>query len=90
MKRLIINALIILGVWEATAPTQVLGPIAQKIEAEIGTTATKPLFNCPVCMASFWGLSFYFLGNRFKPLWHVLSLCGLMKLIMRVVFEPKK
>jgi hypothetical protein len=89
MKRLLLNALVILGVWESTSPDMLLGPMAAKVKAAAGETAVKPLFDCPVCMSSFWGLAFYFFGHRFKPLWHVLSLCGLMKLIMRLVFTKK-
>ena len=89
MKRLIINALVIVGVWEATSPDKVLGPMAKKVEGIVGETLSKPLFNCPTCMASFWGLAYYFLGHRFKPLWHVLSLCGLMKLLMQFFFTRK-
>ncbi len=84
MIRLIINALVILGVWEATAPDMLLGQLALRAESKLGKSACKPLFSCAVCMSSVWGIAFLCFGRVriLKPIWHILSLAGLMKLIV--------
>ena len=87
MKRLILNALVILGVWESTGQGMLMEKPASWLQLKLGDYWVKPFFLCPVCCASVWGLAYYFLHRRFKPLWHVLSLAGLMKLIMKLVFS---
>lgn len=89
MRKLVYNALVILGVWESTGPKMLLEKPAQFVENGLGPYIAKPLFACPMCMASVWGLSFYFFRDKFKWVWHVLALCGLMKLIMVLVFEGR-
>jgi hypothetical protein len=87
MKRLVLNALVIIGVWESTGTGMLMEKPAAALKAKLGPYWVKPLFDCPVCCASVWGLAYYFLHRRFKPLWHVLSLAGLMKLIMKIAFS---
>ncbi|HUD75905.1 MAG TPA: hypothetical protein VMQ76_12610 [Terracidiphilus sp.] len=89
IMRLVINALVIIGVWEATGPGMILERPAAALKAAVGPVAVKPLFDCTVCMASVWGLAYWFLGRRCRPLWHVLALAGLMKLVMRLAFPLK-
>lgn len=87
MIKLAYNALVILGIWEATAPDMILGKPAAALKDVVGPVVAKPLFDCPVCCASFWGLAYWFFGNRFRPAWHVLALCGLMKIVMTLAFK---
>lgn len=84
---LILNALVIIGVWEASAPGMILDKPCQWITKRLGMYWSKPICNCPVCMASVWGLSFYFLHDYCKPFWYVLALSGLVKLVMKVIFQ---
>jgi hypothetical protein len=53
--------------------------IASKIEMKIGLIWSKPLFNCPPCMASVHGtiLSFAFFGFDFRTwILYCFCLCG--------------
>jgi hypothetical protein len=86
MKRLAYNALVVIGVWESFGPGMLMEPVGKRIESAIGSEACRPLFGCAVCMSSVWGLSYWYLGKTLRPLWHVLALAGLVKLIMKVVF----
>lgn len=86
MKLLIFNALVVIGVWESTAPGMILEKPAAWLESKLGRYWVKPLFNCPPCMASVWGTAFYFLHDYGRPLWYVLALAGLIKLILKIVF----
>jgi len=85
-KLLIWNALVILGVWDATGVGMILERPALWLQSAIGDYWCKPLFLCPVCMASVWGLAFYFLHDYCHPFWYVLALAGMMKLILKIAF----
>lgn len=87
MIDLIFNALVILGIWESSAPGMILNWPASWLRKRIGDYWIKPVCECPPCMASAWGLLYYFLGRYFKPLWYILALCGLVKIIIRVAFR---
>lgn len=88
--KLILNALIVIGLWESTGDRMILEKPAKWLKRNIGETAVKPLFDCPMCMASVWGVAYYYLSEirLLRPLFYVLSLCGLMKLIMTAI-NPK-
>lgn len=84
---LIWNALVIIGVWESTGPGMILQKPAAWLQSRIGDYWCKPLFLCPVCCASFWGCAFFFLHDFCRPLWYILALAGLMKIILKIVFS---
>lgn len=49
---LLINALYIVGVYLAFGNDMILEPVGNWLEERIPYNLTKPLFNCPTCMAS--------------------------------------
>ena len=84
---LIWNALVIIGVWEATGQGMILEKPANWLRGKLGDYWCKPLFLCPVCCASVWGLAFYFFRSFCQPLWYVLALAGIVKRIVKLAFN---
>jgi hypothetical protein len=95
-----INALWIVGVWNAALPGQVLDPIATwmagnskvtpPIEGHLPDWINKPTILCPMCMASFHGILWWCLFIRES--WHLLPfyvvcLSGLMKVLTILVLN---
>lgn len=66
-------------------------PLRTKIEQAIGLKWTKPLFNCPACMASvhgiLLGLLFFEYGLHDELVVYCFTLCGLNYLITEIIYE---
>ena len=50
-----LNSLAILGLQGAAHEGNILHPILEWLNKNLGTMATKPILGCPQCMASVWG-----------------------------------
>lgn len=96
----LLNALWIVGVWNACLPGQILDPIAAwmagdsrampPIEANLPSWVTKPLFECPMCAASIHGIAWWLLfceGPLFLMPVYVVTLSGFMKLVSILVLD---
>lgn len=95
-----LNMLWIVGVWNAALPGQILDPIASwmagdshavpPVEGNAPDWINKPLFLCPMCMASVHGTLWWFMFNMgsvwFWPV-YVVCLSGAMKLITILVLN---
>lgn len=94
------NALWIIGVWNAALPGQVLDPIATwfagdskampAIEGHVPDWINKPLFLCPMCMASvhgaLWWMVFHPTPLILLPV-YVVCLSGLLKVVTILVLN---
>ena len=85
---LVLNSLGCLGVHCLTREGMLFEEIANIIRHYIGDFWSKPLFDCPPCMASVWGISGWF---YFAPDLHLipylLVLCGLNALISKLYYH---
>jgi len=82
---MLLNALVIIGVHEATRIGEVGEPIARKLDEP--DWLRKPTIGCQPCMASLWGtLLFWTIGPRDWKTYpfYVLALSGLMRFIVRI------
>jgi hypothetical protein len=94
----IFNSLIILGLYIA-AKHEKIGNKIDKTHSEIlwflsfypekylGRKWSKPLFGCPGCMASVWGMTYYltFVGLNWAIVPHILAVCGLNVVLYAVI-----
>lgn len=87
-KLLILNALLIVGAWKCLQPGMILGAYGDWMTRKVGDFWSKPLYDCPPCMSSIWGVAFFFAAGLYHiipwylfPL-HSLALCGLVTLAM--------
>ncbi len=82
--RLFIGALLIVGVWTCFDKKMIFGRLGDWMSRLLPKWVTMPLYDCPMCMASVWGTTFWFLSggevSRWWPI-YVLALCGFLKLI---------
>jgi hypothetical protein len=84
---IVLNSLACLGVHCVTREGMLFGPVAEYIRSIIGEYSCKPLFDCPPCMASVWGLLgwFYFMPSlAIVP--YLLVLCGVNALISKIYY----
>lgn len=89
IENLIIGCFWCFGFWKLW--DDLLLPLRVKAEVAIGMKWTKPLFNCPPCMASVHGL---FLGYMFYGFHHVVilycfALCGLNWIVLQFLPESE-
>jgi hypothetical protein len=94
-----LNLLWIAGVWNATASDQVLGPIADWMsgsesrgwERHVPEWLTKPMYDCPPCMASVHGSLWWALFQPFS-FWllpfYIVCLSGAAKILV-ILLLPK-
>lgn len=95
-----LNALWIIGVWNACLPGQVLDPIATwmagnskevpAIEGHLPDWINKPLFLCPMCMASFHGTLWWLMFHQVPFLIltvYIVCLSGLMKAVAILILN---
>jgi hypothetical protein len=82
---LIVNALVINGVWFVTSPGQIASPVGRLIETRLPQWVAKPTVQCRACMSSFWGSVIFLSFGHFHfglPLWewpaYCLALCGMI------------
>lgn len=81
---LIFNSLFIYGVHTLFSEGHLLEKQGNFIERVIGTFWSKPLFLCPLCMASFWGsVGFFLFVHKELIYWplYCICLCGLNTII---------
>lgn len=88
---LIINALFIVGLHLATGEEMIFNRPALWIERHVPYWATKPMFNCPTCMASLHSILFYWYTNPEFTLFnigcyiiYVFALAGLSTILARM------
>lgn len=93
VEQIAVNTLLIFGVFFATREGQVFGFVEvtyRRIIIEIEMLEyyglsffvqwmAKPLFMCPPCMGSFWGLSWALLYDHSfsEGMVHIIAVCGL-------------
>lgn len=88
LQALAINLFLIVGIWKLFQKDMLLGPIGDWLFNALGKRWSKPVFDCPPCMASVWGTAFFFVSRlqELLPWWawpiHCLALCGLTTLAM--------
>lgn len=88
---LILNILVIFGVWTLTCPTQLLGDLGKAMDTTLPRMVSKPLYMCIPCMGSIWGTLVFWLTQPFTLqsliTWpfYCLALCGLGKLLTSVI-----
>lgn len=84
---LAINSLICLGVHVVTRDGMLFGHVADYIRHYIGEFPSKPLFDCPPCMASVWGIIgwFYFIPD-IALIPYILTLCGVNALVNKIYY----
>lgn len=86
---LLFNALYIVGFHLATGEEMILNKPALWIEQKIPYWMTKPLFNCPTCMASVHSIIPYWYGQSFTMeavivyIGYVCALAGLSTILAR-------
>lgn len=84
---IVINALVCLGVHVLTREGMLLGSFAEYTRAVIGEFWCKPLFDCPPCMASVWGLiGWLYLNPAMQLIPYLLLLCGVNALINKLYY----
>lgn len=57
---ILVNALAIIGLHVSTWDDMIFDKVARWVELRTGRLS-KPLFNCPTCMASVWGVTYWLL-----------------------------
>lgn len=88
LQLLVLNELLILGIWTLFAKDMLLGEAGDIITSLIGEFWSKPVINCVPCMGSIYGTLMWFctmgitLTNLFIWPSYVFALCGLGKLTM--------
>lgn len=76
---LIFASLGIMGVWAAVQPDMILHKIVCWLDGFLPNIIGKPLYDCLICMSSFWG-GVYIVSVIVYKLWYVwliLALAGL-------------
>ena len=89
---LILNCLVIFGVYAVTREGMVGEKIGDFIRAKVGEYWAKPLADCPPCMGSFHGIYFYliFVNNGWLLLpFYLVALCGLNYLVVKITFNER-
>ncbi len=88
---LIVHSFAIIGVHNLFEDKHIFGKIGDWMESNLPLWISKPLFLCPPCMASIWGLPMAYLIYIEQPmpyLWmaiYVLALSGINKLITSLI-----
>jgi hypothetical protein len=84
---LIVNSMIVFGVYTLFHEDMVFGAIGDKIRSlgdytqeKYNIDVSKPLVSCPMCMASFWGTLFFFIFTGFTVVYLVPYLIALVGL----------
>lgn len=85
---IILSSLWIWGFYAAFDSKHLLGRLASKLIAGLGTTFCRPLFLCPPCMSSVHGMviGFIYFGVSLKVLPFLVCLCGLNFIIKTILF----
>jgi hypothetical protein len=56
---LMLNSLFCMGIWIITRDGFLLGDVAERARSKATYLITDPVFDCPPCMASLWGVLGY-------------------------------
>jgi hypothetical protein len=85
---LFVHAFAIMGIYGLFSDGMLLGKIGNIIRLKVGDFWSKPLVDCPPCMASFWGLFPMLAINGFDWMLipYTLSLSGLLYVFARIGF----
>jgi len=84
---LVLNSLACLGVHCLTREGMILEKVANYIRLYIGEFWCKPLFDCPPCMASVWGLlGWFYLTPSLAIVPYLLVLCGVNALTSKMFY----
>lgn len=84
---LVINSLACLGVHCLTRDGMLFEPIALSIRHYIGEFWSKPLFDCPPCMASVWGIiGWFYFAPELHLIPYLLVLCGINSLMTKLYY----
>lgn len=81
--RISIGILVITGIWNAFGRNMIFGELGDFLNALLPKWISKPLFDCPPCMAGVHGTWIWFLTGGAWP-WlpvFIMALSGAMKLI---------
>lgn len=91
IQLLVINSLVIIGFWRAAQP----GMIFKFLEDYVPDGLKYPVYECPVCMASFHSFIPYWIVNDFTlqsviiyP-FYILALAGLNALVVNYFFPDE-
>lgn len=78
---ILLNSLLIWGIYFAAQEGKLLAPIKNIAIRKVGGFWAKPVFVCPTCMSSFWGVIPFLLGvavlvvkNGIESLWWLIAL----------------
>lgn len=96
----VLNALEVIGVWNAFLPGQIMGWLGDKmagntkvmppIDRTVPDWITKPLFECPMCCASVHGIAWWAIFHHIPlvllPV-YIVCLSGTLKLIAILVLD---
>jgi hypothetical protein len=80
----------ITAIYVCCLPGNVLYKVSVFLRRRIPYNVQKPLFECLICMSSFWGLLFWMFENsEFNPLYVVLTVAGINAIIDRIIVHEK-
>lgn len=89
----IINSLFIFGLYKITDEDMILEGVGIWLTETLGSYWSKPVINCPPCMASLWGIFGYLLmSNYLVVCWYLLPvwcicLSGFNYLVSEIVLN---
>lgn len=84
---LALNSLACLGIHCVTREGMIFGAVADYIRDCIGEYSSKPLFDCPPCMASVWGIAGWFYSHpEIHIIPYLLILCGVNALVSKLFY----
>jgi hypothetical protein len=58
VEEIIINSLMIIGIHIACYPDMLFEAVANELDGMLPPWLRKPLYDCVMCMASFWGIAY--------------------------------
>lgn len=80
---LILNELLIIGIWYAFSPGEIFGKLGDYMEERVGEFWMKPIAYCIMCMSSVYGTLVFWLTHEPNQtnliVWplYICALCGL-------------
>ena len=84
---IVLNSFACLGVHCLTREGMLMYNVADYIRSKVGEFICKPLFDCPPCMASVWGLlGWFYLEPGLAIVPYMLVLCGVNALISKLYY----
>lgn len=84
----ITTVLVIWGIHCVLSPRFVFGWIGEKIKSTVGEYWSKPIYSCPACMSSIYGVlaSIYFRVNFLDAPLFILAVCGLNFILIEFLY----